>query len=611
MAKRTSNSSVNSSIRQQTRSQDEGFSKLLEAQQASLGELSAIKDLLQLSKDYQKLTSAEGVVEVVDQKRMLDTLHSMAKTSEQLMRVQSLQQKAQEELVKDTKEQLKGSRRRWKLQEDFEKEWRKEAKDIAEIATGMKTFKTLGDKFAEKKEGIKEKFGIANGGLKKTVLSAMNVGGIFNKTLERDKFVAQQRALGSTASTKQLKEDYEGAQKAAKETKKTEAAIAKHKATAGVEDEEYLRTVSPEFAKLLEKRQANADEFGKYQRAVDIKSPTPVTRLDSAKGMEQFGKPQETPAEKVMKPMGEPNLAAAQSLNVFNRPVAGEPTPTQTAAEATQTAETAEETARVQEKELDLLETIAVNTGGKDKAAEVKEEKKPEGGGFLDTIFSMLSKGLMSAFRALLNPGAILKALGKVFAITMIVGALFEGIMDGFDEFSKSGDIGKALIAGLAGIIDFLTFGLFDKEKIKEVIGDFSKWTYDHLVKPFVDFIGSVKDSFLGFIEKIGIPEIVLADNRVTGKIKIGPYYPFKKDAQEPSQPSAVPTAPPPTTANQVEAKSAENAGAKDKPATENKTNVVNAPVTTNNNTTQVQLRPPIRNQESSQQRYAAAAYGK
>jgi hypothetical protein len=637
------NSSINSSIRQQSRAQDEGFSKLLEAQQASLGELSTIKELLQLSKDYQKLTAVEGGDGLVEQKKLLDTMHSMAKTSEQLMRVQAMQQKSQDELLKTTKEHAKGSRRYFKLQEDFEKDWRKESKAIAEMAEGMKTFKTMGEKFAEKKQGIKEKFGIADGGLKKTVLGAMNVGGIFNKTLEKDKFIAQQKALGAAPMEgesgrdfkKRLGADFEGANKAAKETKKTEAAIAKQKQIAGVDDEEYLRTVSPEFEKLLNKRQENADEFGKYQRATDIKSPTPVTRLDSAKGMEKFaGKPDEVMnpvtqpnnTAKVMKPMNEPKTAMAQPVNVFNKPV---PTasPTETAAEATQDAETAEEGKKMEQEQTNFLKIIADNTGG-DKQAKTKpaEEKKPEGGGFLDAIFSMLSKGLMMAFRALLNPGAILKALGRVFAIGMIIGALFEGIMDGFDEFSKSGDIGKALIAGLAGIIDFLTFGLFDKEKIKEVIGDFSKWTYDHLVKPFVDFISDVKDTFLGFIEKIGIPEIVLADNRVTGKIKIGPYYPFKKDAPEPSQASApgAPVAPapavaappppqpvPPQTANQVEQKSAENAGAKDKPATENKTNVVNAPVTTNNNNTTVQNRPPIRNQESSQQRYASAAYGK
>jgi hypothetical protein len=55
--------------------------------------------------------------------------------------------------------------------------------------------------------------------------------------------------------------------------------------------------------------------------------------------------------------------------------------------------------------------------------------------------------------------------------------------------------------------------------------------------------------------------------------------------------------------------------GNADEAATVNKsgnsnTNVVNAPVNTSNNTTQVQMRPPIRNQESSRQKYAGVAYG-
>ena len=106
------------------------------------------------------------------------------------------------------------------------------------------------------------------GGLKKTMLGALNVGGIFNKTLERDKFVEQQRALGSTASTKELKKDYEGAAKASKATKKTEAAIAKHKATAGVDDEEHLKRVSlsrmPDFLLNEEGLTSRADR--KYDR---------------------------------------------------------------------------------------------------------------------------------------------------------------------------------------------------------------------------------------------------------------------------------------------------------------------------------------------------------
>jgi hypothetical protein len=576
MAKRTGNSSVNSSIRQNTALTQEGMSQLLAAQQASLGELSSIKKLLELSKDVKKSETSAAAAPNAD-----------AITAK---------------LLDIAKEQLKGSRRYWKTQDEFQVEWDKEAKNIAEMAKGMKTFKSLGEKMADKKEGLKEKFGSA-GGLKKTMLGALNVGGIFNKTLERDKFVEQQRALGSTASTKELKKDYEGAAKASKATKKTEAAIAKHKATAGVDDEEHLKRVSPEFAKLMEQRQSNADEFGKYQRATDIHSPTPVNR--------NLVPTAATNTDKAKVAIAKTDPVESKTMsNIVPMPTTPElgKTPTATAAEATQGAEEAAENIKMQQQELDLLQKIADNIGGSNKGGDKKpEEAKASGGGFLDTIFSMLSTGLMTAFKALLNPGAILKALGKVFAIGMIIGALFEGVMDGFDEYMKTGDIGAALIAGLAGIIDFLTFGLFDKEKIKEVIGDFSKWTYDHLVKPFTDFITGIKDSFMGFLEKIGIPKLTLANaTRLTPEISVGPFYPFKSD-KKPT--AAAPTAAAPTTANQVESKSADNAGAKDKPVASNSTNVVNAPSTTNNNTTQVQLRPPIRNEESSNSRYAASRY--
>jgi len=544
MAKRTGNSSVNSSIRQQTQSNAEGLDNLLAAQQASLGELSSIRKLMELSKEkeQQDKTSNAGISS----------------------------DKVQIEMLEISKQNIKGQRKYWKTQEEFQKEWDKEAKDIAEMAKGMKSFKTLGEKFKDKAEGVKEKYGIANGGLKKTVLSAMNVGGVFNKTLERDEFVKKQKALGSTASAKELKADYEGARKATNAIKKNEKAIEAHKKAAGTEDEEHLKDISPEFAALLDKRQSGTDELGKYDRSTRQFSPDKKNAMMAG-------------------------LLPSQTQ-----------TPTATAAEATQGAEQLEEGKKMEEDELHLLKEIADNTGGKDKStdAKPKDEKKPEGGGLLDSIFGMLSAGLMTAFKTLLNPGAILKALGKVFAIGMIVGALFEGIMDGFEEFQKTGDIGKALIAGLAGIIDFLTFGLFDKDKIKEVIGDFAAWTSDHIIKPFTDFITSMKDNFMSLIENIGLPKIGFTIPVINKEVSVGPFYPFKSDAKTQSSPEA----PKPTDANVVEQKSADNAAAAGKPADSNKTNIVNAPVTTNNSTTQV-IKSPIRNQESTQSRYIQTKY--
>ena len=552
MAKRTSNSSVNSSIRQQTKSNEEGLSQVLEAQQASLGELTAIRQLLELSKEHdkQQKNANAGV----------DITASLAKI--------------QENLLDNAKEHLKGSRRYWKTQEEFEKEWRVEAKNIAEMAQGMKTFKTMGDKFKDKVEGVKEKFQPSN--LKETLLKSLNVGGIFDKKLAQDEFVKKQKALGSTASTKELKQDFEGAQSAAKETKKNEKKIAALKKLTGIDDEEKLRQMSPEGSKLIDKRQSLADDYAKYDRAADVHSPTPVNRG-------------------ILNP-----LAAVKDMGTPKSPTA-------TAAEAAQGQEVAQEGAKMEEDQLHLLKIIADNTGGKDKAKQTKpDEKKPDGGGLLDSIFGMLSTGLMTAFKALLNPGAILKALGKVFAIGMIVGALFEGIMDGFKEFQESGDIGKALIAGLAGIIDFLTFGLFDKEKIKEVIGDFAAWTNDHIIKPVTEFFTSIKDGFMNLLGKIKIPAITIPLPKVLGGDKtIGPWSPFGDSPSEGKKPEA---AAPTTNGNVVDQKSADNAAAASKPVEGNKTNVVNAPVTNNSNTTQV-IKSPIRNQESSQSRYLGSRY--
>lgn len=539
MPKRTGNSSVNSSIRQQTQSNVEGLSQLLEAQLASLGELSSIRKLMELSKEHESHEKQSG----------------------------GGSDAIQEKILTELREQVKGSRRYWKNQEEFQVEWDKEAKDIAEMAKGMQSFKTIGEKFKEKAEGVRDKYGTA-GGLKKTVLGALNVGGVFNKTLERDEFVKKQKALGSTASTKELKQDYEGARKATNAIKKNERAIESHKRAAGTQDEEHLKDVSPEFAALMAKRQSGTEELGKYDRSTRQFSP-------DKKNAQMAG------------------LLPSQST-------------TATAAEATQGAEQLEEGKKMEEDELHYLKVIADNTGGKDKSpdAKLKDEKKPEGGGLLDSIFGMLSAGLMTAFKSLLNPGAILKALGKVFAIGMVVGALFEGIMDGFKEFQESGDIGKALIAGLAGIIDFLTFGLFDKEKIKEVIGDFASWTNDHLIKPFGEFITAMKDNFMALIENIGLPAVKFTIPVVNKEVAIGPFYPFKSEAK----PKTAPEAPAPTAANVVEQKSADNALAAGKSTEGNKTNVVNAPVTTNNTTTQV-IKSPIRNQESTQSRYLQTKY--
>jgi hypothetical protein len=534
MPKRTGNSSVNSSIRQQTTSNEEGLGKLLEAQQASLGELSSIRQLLELSKEHEKLQkNANGGLDA---------------------------SKTQELLLDVAKQQLKGSRTFWKTREEMDRLAFEESAKIGELAKAIHTsgnfMQKIGESFGEKKEGIKQKFGIANGGLKKTVLGALNVGGIFNKTLAKDAFKAKQRALGNDVTD----EDAEGAYTKAKEIKEHDKKISALKAKHGISDEEFA--ASKTGKSMLLKKEELTNQYRSYDKSAKALTPDPTER-------DIIGK-----------------------------------SPTATAAEAMQGAETAEESQRAQESEIGILKQIEENTraGGEGKAAEAKPEKV-KGDSFLDMITGFLGEGFMTALKAMFNPKTILKALGKVFAIGMIVGALFEGIMDGFKEFQESGDIGKALIAGLAGIVDFLTFGLFDKEKVKAVIGDMAAWIGDHIVKPIGEFFTAMKDSFLSFIEGIGIPEIKFKVPVIGKEVSIGPFYPFKSDGS-----GSKPEAAAPTTGNIVEQKSADNANSAASQGVKNNTSVVNAPVTNNSNTTQV-IRSPIRNQESSVNKYTANRY--
>ena len=149
MAKRTGNSSVNSSIRQQTQSNAEGFSQLIDMQQASLGELSSIRKLMELSKEKEKEDKNANAGVSLD--------------------------RVQLEMLSVAKDTLKGSRRFWKTRDEMDKLAYQEADKIAELARAMDTsgnfIQKLGDTLTSKKESIKDKVGIENGGLKKTYLS--------------------------------------------------------------------------------------------------------------------------------------------------------------------------------------------------------------------------------------------------------------------------------------------------------------------------------------------------------------------------------------------------------------------------------------------------------
>jgi hypothetical protein len=47
---------------------------------------------------------------------------------------------------------------------------------------------------------------------------------------------------------------------------------------------------------------------------------------------------------------------------------------------------------------------------------------------------------------------------------------LFSGITDGFKKYQETGSFSEAIVAGLGGMLSFLTFGLFGEDTLKVIV---------------------------------------------------------------------------------------------------------------------------------------------
>lgn len=135
---------------------------------------------------------------------------------------------------------------------------KEEAKAIANIAKGMETFQTMGDRLRDQGKKLKDNFGSMSA-LKVTALKAFNIGGIFNKSIAKEKFIQTQRKLGSEDDRSTLAGKYETANKTAKEIKKNEAELSQFKKDTGMSEADLAKT--KEGKRLLSKREQLSDTY--------------------------------------------------------------------------------------------------------------------------------------------------------------------------------------------------------------------------------------------------------------------------------------------------------------------------------------------------------------
>jgi predicted chitinase len=97
-------------------------------------------------------------------------------------------------------------------------------------------------------------------------------------------------------------------------------------------------------------------------------------------------------------------------------------------------------------------------------------------------------------------------ATGPLGWVVLIIWTLWDGLTDAWDKWQETGDWYETLKAGIAGLIDSLTFGLFDKETAAKVIDGTVNFLKD-IPKKLGEFISdaakAIDDLVSGLVQKI------------------------------------------------------------------------------------------------------------
>ena len=92
-------------------------------------------------------------------------------------------------------------------------------------------------------------------------------------------------------------------------------------------------------------------------------------------------------------------------------------------------------------------------------------------------------------------------AAGPIGWIALIILTLWDGVTDAWETWQSTGSLYETIKAGIAGLVDSLTFGLFDKETAKKVIDgtiDFIK----NIPEKISNFINDASDHIFTFINE-------------------------------------------------------------------------------------------------------------
>ena len=204
------------------------FIKLLDLQQKSLEHVQTIRTLIESGRTQ------------LDEKQ-LKTLEKISKNDDEMLVVAKQNREFQQA-------QLKLS-----------------ADAIAGIASSMKTFSSRFERWGE---GFRKLGKLRDPSeLKQSILKRVNIGGIANKAIAREQFVQAQKRLGSEKSDKELRQDFEKRNTAAKQLNQANSEIEAFKQQTGRSEDQIKNT--PYGSQLIAKRDAALKDIGDTEAGIE------------------------------------------------------------------------------------------------------------------------------------------------------------------------------------------------------------------------------------------------------------------------------------------------------------------------------------------------------
>jgi hypothetical protein len=143
------------------------------------------------------------------------------------------------------------------------------------------------------------------------------------------------------------------------------------------------------------------------------------------------------------------------------------------------------------------LEAQRMKAGGAETTPTAAAPSGDKEGGMLDSIMGMFSGNFMESIKSIFNVKNLISVFKKVFLPLAIIGTLFSGITAGFKKYQETGSFSEAVVAGLGGMLKFLTFGLFGEDTLKSMFDSIANF-FSPITDTISNIFNGIKDFFKG-----------------------------------------------------------------------------------------------------------------